>query len=96
MDPGESVPVRARVTMLCGCPTEPGGLWDSDAYDIRAQWVRNGGVMDEAALAFAGTRSEYEGTLVAPPEAGPVTLRVLAVDARRANTGMVESVGRVR
>jgi hypothetical protein len=93
---GDSVPVRAKVTMLCGCPTEPGGMWDSNDFDIRAQWVRDGRILAEATLSFSGTRSEYEGVLAAPAGAGPVTLRVIAVDADRANTGMVEATGRVR
>lgn len=93
---GEDVGVRARVTMLCGCPTEPGGLWDASGYDIRAQWIRDGEVVEETALAYSGTRSEYTGTLRAPADAGPVTLRVISVDRARANTGMVEALGRIR
>jgi hypothetical protein len=93
---GEDFSVRARVTMLCGCPTEPGGLWDASGYDIRAQWIRDGNVVGETALAYSGTRSEYTGTLAAPADAGPVTLRVISVDQARANTGMVEALGRIR
>lgn len=92
---GEEVPVRARVTMLCGCPTEPGGLWDADDYAITAQWVRDGRVLDEAPLAWAGTTSEYLGGLTAPATPGPVTLRILAVDPGKANAGMVETMGAV-
>ena len=29
---GEPVDVLARVTMLCGCPTSPEGIWDSTGY----------------------------------------------------------------
>jgi len=92
----QEVPVRARVTLLCGCPTQPGGLWDSDHYDIRAQWVRDGAVVAETPLAYAGTTSEYAGSLAAPAEPGAVTLRVVAVDRARANTGMAEAPGLVR
>ena len=91
--PGERVNVRARVTMLCGCPTEPGGRWDADRISIRAQWVREGRVVSETPLAFGGTASEYEAALVAPAAAGPVTLRVLASDPERGNAGMVELQG---
>jgi hypothetical protein len=93
--PGESVAVRARVTMLCGCPTEPGGLWDADRISIRAQWVVEGRVVEEVPLAFTGTRSEYSATLQAPREGGRFTLRVLATDAERANAGMVEVQGTI-
>lgn len=93
---GSAVEVRAKVTMLCGCPTQPGGMWDSDRYDIRGQWVREGVVVGEATLSYAGVTSEYAGTLAAPAEAGPVTLRVVSVDPSRANVGMAEAMGRVR
>jgi len=93
---GSDVPVRARVTMLCGCPTEPGGMWDSSSWEIRAQWVRGGKVLGEGALEFSGTRNEYAGSLAAPAEGGPVTLRVLAVDRARANTGMAAAPGLIR
>lgn len=96
VEAGTAFTVRARVTMLCGCPTEPGGMWNSDDYDLRAQFVRDGRVVGETALSFAGTTSQYQGTLTAPAEAGPVTLRVVAADGDRANTGMVEAPGRVR
>jgi hypothetical protein len=90
---GHEFGVRVKVTMLCGCPTEPEGLWNSEEFDIRAQWIRGGKVVGEAPMTFAGTTSEYAGSLVAPSEAGPVTLRVLAIDRARANTGMAELLG---
>lgn len=93
---GEAFAVRAKVTMLCGCPTEPGGMWNSDEYDIRAQWVRDGTVVAEIPLTFAGTPSEYAGAIAAPAEPGAVTLRVLAVDRARANTGMTDRPGLIR
>lgn len=93
---GESMAVRARITMLCGCPTEPGGLWDADRFTLLAQWVRDGRVLAETPLEFAGTTSEYRAQLLVPAEfaPGPVTVRVLAIDAERANTGMAEAPGR--
>jgi len=88
---GGEMPVRARVTMLCGCPTEPGGLWDSKRYEIRARLVRDdGSVARSAPLAFAGETSVYEGELRVPAEVEGLTLQVLAMDAERANFGMVE------
>lgn len=84
--PGSSVSVRARVRMMCGCPTEPGGLWDATGYTIRAQLLRDGRVVAEAPLSFAGTTSEYAGTL-SVPDAGAGRLRVTAQDADRINFG---------
>lgn len=86
VSPGEDVSVRARVQMMCGCPTEPGGLWDSDRYTIRAELLRDGTVVDEAPLSFAGTTNEYDGTLTVP-EDGATEVRVTAADAERVNFG---------
>jgi hypothetical protein len=84
---GEALDVRARVRMMCGCPTKPGGLWDSDRYTIRAELVGPGGsVVATAPLSYAGTTSTYEGT-VTVPDGGATQLRVVAVDAERANAG---------
>lgn len=83
--------VRARVTMLCGCPIEPGGLWDADRVRVVAQLVDHGRVVAEAALAYAGTTSTFEGFLPADHE-GADELRVLAADAERANFGSASRV----
>lgn len=84
---GRTVDVRAKVTMLCGCPTEPGGLWDSDRFTVVARLVRNGRVVAEAPLAFAGETSWYAGRL-ATSEPGEYELQVLALDPERANNGI--------
>jgi len=85
--PGETIDVRARVRMMCGCPTEPGGLWDANRYTIRAALVGpDGDVVATAPLSYAGTTSEYEGTITVPSE-GATQLRVSSVDAERGNAG---------
>lgn len=85
--PGEELTVQARIRMLCGCPTEPGGLWDADRYTITAQLLRDGEVVTEAPMQYAGTTSHYEGT-VTIPEQGAAAVRVLASDAERVNFGV--------
>jgi hypothetical protein len=84
---GRAVDVRAKVTMLCGCPTEPGGIWDSNRFQVLARLVKDGRIVTEAPLSFAGETSTYEGRL-APPEPGDYELQVLALDPERANNGM--------
>jgi len=84
---GKTIDVRARVRMMCGCPTEPGGLWDSNRYTIRAVLVGpDGSVVAASPLSYAGTTSEYEG-MVTVPAGGATQLRVTAVDAERVNAG---------
>lgn len=85
---GEAIPVRASVTMLCGCPIEPGGLWDADRIDVTARLVRDGRVVRETEMTYAGETNIFEGTVTAP-SAGSYELVVLAADAERANFGRV-------
>jgi hypothetical protein len=83
---GGELEVRARVRMACGCPTEPGGLWDATRMTIVARLLRDGQVVAEAPLAHAGTPSTYSGRLaVAAP--GPAEVEVLAMDPSTANFG---------
>ena len=84
---GKAMDVRARVQMLCGCPTEPGGLWDSDRYTIVARLLdTDGEILAETPLAFAGETSIYEGTLSAAE--GVAELVVIAADPELANFGL--------
>ena len=87
---GTTVEVGARVTMLCGCPTSPGGMWDSDRYTIVARELRDGKVMQEVTMRYAGTTSMYTGSL-APMAGGSVVIEVLAMDAERANFGVARA-----
>ncbi len=85
---GRSLPVRARVTMLCGCPTEPGGRWDSDQYDIVARLVNGEGrTVTESKLTFAGTTSEYQANVRAA-RPGEYELQIIASDSATGNFGM--------
>jgi len=81
-----TLPIRARVRMLCSCPTEPGGLWQ--AGDVSARLVAGERVASEAPLAYTGTTSEYEGRLSAPAAAGSYTVEVLAANSTTGNFGI--------
>lgn len=81
--------VTAKITMLCGCPTEPGGLWDSDRYTIWAEFVSADGDRSRADLRFTGETSHFEGRfegLSAPGGSGELTVYVS--DDERGNFGM--------
>lgn len=92
---GQSFDVQANVTMLCGCPTQPGGLWDADDFVITARLLQGTTVVSEAIMSFTGTSSTYAATLTAPA-AGQAELQVIAVDTGKANTGMANMEVRVR
>ncbi len=85
---GQDMRVRARVRMTCGCPTEPGGLWDSRAMTIVARLMAGDEVVAETPLAYAGETSVYEGRLRVP-EGDGYEIEVLAMDPDRANFGRV-------
>ena len=88
---GEPVEVRGVVTMLCGCPTEPGGLWDADDYELLIQAVRGGEVVGSWPLEFAGETSHYVGTMTLD-QPGEAVLRMLAIDRKKANFGMATAM----
>jgi hypothetical protein len=93
---GEPIDVLARVTMLCGCPTSPGGIWDSDGYEIVARVIRGGVVESETKLGYAGETSMHTATIPAL-RAGEVTIEVLSMDEARGNFGVARetfTVGR--
>lgn len=85
--PGRSLPVRARITMMCGCPTEPGGLWDASDYTLEARLVDDGRIVASAPMRFSGVTSVFRGE-VPVPGAGELVLQVVAADPEEANFGM--------
>lgn len=78
--------VRARVRMMCGCPTGPDGLWNSDRYEMVARLLRDGRPIRELPLRYSGQTSHYEAELPVE-EPGTVRVEVLVIDAARANLG---------
>ena len=92
--PAGEIQVRTRVRMMCGCPTRPGGLWDSDRYEMVARLVRDGRTVAEAPLGFTGETSVFEATLAAE-EPGRYRLEVLVADTERANLGRAVRTVRV-
>lgn len=84
---GSPLEVRATVTMTCGCPTEPGGLWDADKIHVIARMLRDGKVEQEIPMTYAGVQNTFHGDVpITSP--GAVELQVLAMDPGNANFGM--------
>lgn len=81
------VRLRANVTLMCGCPVTPGGLWDADRYQVRALIRRGGGAVDEFALAYAGEASQFAAELRVE-EPGVYEAVVYAYDPANGNTGL--------
>ena len=75
--------VRVKVTMSCGCPTEPGGMWNADDIAVTARVLPDG---KPVTLKYAGEPSTYEGSL-GDLAAGAYDVEVLAVDRVTENAG---------
>lgn len=87
VEPGGEIAVHSTVRMMCGCPTEPGGLWDTNDYTILARLHREGEVVAEKPMEFTGETSNYAATFAAPDTAGSLQVEVIAVDPGKANAG---------
>ena len=85
-----TVEVSANVTLMCGCPIEPGGIWDAANYAVEASLVQGSKVLATAPLAYAGRTSQFLGHFTAQPP-GHYILRVIAKDRTTINAGTVDT-----
>lgn len=83
----QEIELRANVTMMCGCPLEPGGLWDSSTYEVAARIKHNGDFLTEIPLLFAGEKSQFKAVWKAS-EPGIYEAIVYAYDPATGNTGL--------
>ncbi len=83
--------IAAKVTLMCGCPIEPGGHWDANQYEVKATLLaKDGHAAGETVLAYAGKPSQFAGTLP-PPKGGDYRLVVTAHNASTGNSGVAET-----
>ncbi|WP_339614359.1 hypothetical protein [uncultured Parvibaculum sp.] len=87
---GKSIALKAKVTMMCGCPITPGGLWDADGYEVTGLLYKDGKKVDSAALSYAGETSLFAGDM-ATPRPGRYELVVYAYDPANGNTGVAKT-----
>ncbi len=86
---GSPFEVRATITMACGCPTDPDGLWDANKIHVVARLLRDGKVQSEIPMTYAGVQNTFHADVPATA-AGPMELQVLSMDAGSANFGMMK------
>ncbi|WP_435104383.1 hypothetical protein [Arhodomonas sp. AD133] len=86
-DEPAGVDVRASITMMCGCPIEPGGRWDADDFHLAVLVYRDGERLREQPLSYAGEPSRF-GTRVEVTEPGAYELVVYAHQPDTGNTGV--------
>lgn len=85
------IPIRANIVMMCGCPTEPGGLWDSIKYEIKAIIKYDGKISGAMPLKYADKKSTFEAELEVS-RAGLYEIIVYSYDPATGNTGLDRSV----
>lgn len=78
--------IKANIVMMCGCPIEEGGLWDSKMMEVKAIFKKDGAVVTELSLKNP-SRNLFEGT-VKVEEAGAYELTIYAYNATTGNTGV--------
>ena len=86
---GAPFEVRATVTMACGCPMEPDGMWDANKVHVVARLLRDGKVQSEFPMTYAGVQNTFHADVPASA-AGSMELQVLSMDANSANFGMMK------
>jgi hypothetical protein len=82
-----AIAIRANVVLMCGCPVEPGGVWDASAYEVTALVKQNGKPLLGTALGYAGTTSTFAGSFDAV-DPGFYEICVYAYAPQTGNTGV--------
>ena len=83
------IPLKVKVTMQCGCPITPGGIWDANKFEIAAILESGTKIRPPASLAYAGQPSTFDGE-IAISEPGRYDLDVYAYDPSNGNTGLMK------
>lgn len=81
------IPLKAKITMQCGCPITPGGIWDAGKLQIAAMLERGAKFYPATPLTYAGQPSTFGGE-IAVTEPGQYMLDLYAYDPANGNTGM--------
>lgn len=85
--PGDEVRVEVHVVTMCGCPVEPGGLWDAENYEIKAQVHTADGLVTTFPLKFTGTVNRFAGSFTVQ-ELGSYKILITAADPGQNNYGV--------
>jgi hypothetical protein len=83
----QSVVIKANITMMCGCPITPGGLWDANKFEVAAILYKNGQRVGVLPLQYAGATNQFSGTWNLT-EPGTYEATVYAYDPANGNTGL--------
>jgi len=81
------VVVEAEVMLMCGCPIEPGFVWDAEDYEVAAIVHRGDTKHGRFSLHYAGAASEFAGVFTTRLP-GVYDIAVYAYDSETGNTGI--------
>ncbi|MHA7862686.1 hypothetical protein [Flagellimonas marinaquae] len=84
--PQSGLPIKAHIVMMCGCPIEAGGIWDSNLMEVKAMVKKEGQTVAEVPLKNP-TQNTFQG-VVPVSEAGYYQITVYAFNPQTGNTGV--------
>jgi len=79
--------LRVYVTMLCGCPITPGGMWDADKYTVEAQLWNADTLVERVSLQAGSEDGVFKATYV-PRKSGSYRIIFTAADPDTNNYGV--------
>ena len=92
---GQAITLSASVSLQCGCPITPGGVWNASDYAVEALIYKGDHLVARQPLPFATSPGGFSGTVtVAQP--GTYRLVLSARNIRNGNTGLFETRLRIR
>ena len=62
---GQTITLKAFVTMMCGCPIEKDSLWPSEQFSVEARLFNDSGKSWRVALPFDGATGEFSSSWTA-------------------------------
>lgn len=86
IDGTKNIEVTANIVLMCGCPVQPDGMWDSNEYTLIANLKKDGDILEEKKLEYSGKSSTFK-TSFSVEENGNYDIEVIAFDDDTANTG---------
>ncbi|MDF0716732.1 hypothetical protein PY092_11270 [Muricauda sp. 334s03] len=78
--------IEANIVMMCGCPIQKDGIWDSDLMEVKAIVHKDGAAFAEISLDNPA-QNTFTGTL-GISEAGYYQITVYAYNSKTGNTGV--------
>lgn len=84
---GADIPLSVNVALMCGCPIEPGGLWDSARFDVQATISHDGRPAGTVPLSYGGRTGLFTGRF-RPAGSGSYVITLSAVDTMTGATGV--------